>query len=88
MSQHSPYHHLTWLRLHPYRVPVEQWPSDIAEHWRAYRRSRVHNLRATSLKMQADHFSLYVSYQLLGPDARLANLPEPAFAKLHTKPFA
>jgi hypothetical protein len=78
----SPYHHGAWLTQHPYAIPESQWPAEVRERWQADRRHQRHMVRPQTLKDDTRDVSAYVSYLLLSPEARLAQLHEHAQQKL------
>jgi integrase len=68
---------------------MDQWPSEIAQRWRTYRRSIRHRLRAISLtQAYGQEFSAYVSYHLLSLDERLDQLPPQAKGRLQRRTHA
>ena len=89
MDAASPYAYMGWLTTHPYCQPIEQWPAEITQRWRAYRQSIRHQVRAITLNAAySREFSGYVSYHLTTPDDRLAQLPPPAHARIRLRQHA
>jgi hypothetical protein len=86
-NEHSPYARSGRLRALHYCLTPEQWPTDIAEWWQAYRLMRKDSLRGTTLKKYTSELGAFVSYLCLSPDERLAKLPEHLHEKLHLADF-
>jgi hypothetical protein len=78
INETSPYRHLIAVSQQPYGRPPETWPDAIAQRWQAYRRSRQHQIRTSSLELYSEYFARYVSYLMLTPDERLERLPAQA----------
>jgi Phage integrase family len=88
LGAESPYRRISWMALSRYHRPLSAWPEEIAQRWKTFERQRRHRVRASTRTNDAAKFSSYVSYLLMTPDERLAKLPEPAQALLHTNAYA
>jgi hypothetical protein len=86
-NDHSPYARSGRLRALHYCLTPDQWPSEILEHWQAYRLKRKDTLRGTTLKKYTSELGAFVSYLCLSPEERLAKLPEHLHEKLHLADF-
>jgi hypothetical protein len=76
ISQTSPYRGHAAGLLPRYGAPLTHWPPDVRQHWEAYCEARQFALRTPTLTKYESHMMMYVAYQMLTPEARLAALPE------------
>jgi integrase len=76
IAEASPYRAHASKLLPDYGAPLAHWPPDVRRQWAAYCDARQFDLRTPTLTKYTMHMRVYVGYQRLTPEARLAALPE------------